>query len=109
MTLLVPLILPPNYESSGAPFWEAKTISFPNMDGHGGMRAELDSGPFLYILLSILFVYYQPTGSVCADLCSDLCIQRHTTLMVPPAEQRARRVRMDLGHVSARRQSLPEP
>ncbi|KAM5535334.1 hypothetical protein V8D89_011019 [Ganoderma adspersum] len=43
MTLLVPLILPPNYGNSGAPYWEAKTISFPNMDGHGGMRAELDS------------------------------------------------------------------
>ncbi|PIL27945.1 hypothetical protein GSI_09980 [Ganoderma sinense ZZ0214-1] len=43
MTLLVPLILPPNHGSSDEPYWKAKTISFPNMDGHGGMQAELDS------------------------------------------------------------------
>ncbi len=52
MTLLVPLILPPNYGNSGPPYWEAKTISFPNMDGLGGMQAELDCGLLLYVLCS---------------------------------------------------------
>nr|VWP00243.1 Extracellular lipase (EC [Ganoderma boninense] len=54
MTLLVPLIQPPNYASSDEPYWKAKTISFPNMDGNGGMRAELDSASArTYVPLSV--------------------------------------------------------
>ena len=43
MTLLVPTVLPPNYSSAAAPYWSSIPIVMPNMDGLGGIRADLDT------------------------------------------------------------------